>query len=202
MKSKINKNLKTSDTKNVRSELSKSMTTRTKILSLSVLSLCALVLTLVTSSPAFASFHEIELHSTEALLTFSEENSMNIEGNYLMFLDNDWQILFGANYEQLGDLLTRAGVTVGGVYNFGAPDHNEKYYVKPQLTYNNFDVAGNSESVFYISGVIGKRFPIFKNDQYTVNYTPSIGVSIPLSNTNNFDTIISVSLVGLSLVFK
>lgn len=202
MKSTINKNFETSDKKNIGSESIKSITKKTKTLSISFLSLCVFVTGLITTAPAFASFHEIELHSTEALLTFSEENSINIEGNYLMFLDNDWQILFGANYEQLGDLLTRAGVTVGGVYNFGAPDHNEKYYIKPQLTYNNFEVLGNSESVFFISGVIGKRFPIFKNDQYTVNYTPSIGLSIPLSNTENFDTIISVSLVGLSLVFK
>jgi hypothetical protein len=168
----------------------------------SILSTIIFALGFMTTTSAFASFHEVELHSTEALLTFSEENSINIEGNYLMFLNNDWQLLFGANYENLGDLLTRAGVTVGGVYNFGAPDHNEKYYIKPQLTYNNFEVLGNSESVFYMSGVIGKRFPIFKNDQYTINYTPSIGLSIPLSNTNNFDTIISVSIVGLSIVFK
>lgn len=152
--------------------------------------------------PSFASFHEVELHSTQAFLRFSEENSINLEGNYLLFLNNKWQILFGANYEKLGDFVTRGGLTVGGVYNFGALDHNEKYYIKPQLTYNNFEVSGDSESVFYMSGVIGKRFPIFKNPEYTINYTPSIGLSIPLSNTDNFETVISVSLLGLSLVFK
>lgn len=151
---------------------------------------------------SWAMFHEVELHSTEAIIGFADETSINIEGNYLMFINNDWQILFGAEYDKQVDILTRAGITVGGVYNFGAPDHNEKYYLKPQLTYANVDFLGRSASTVFLSGVIGKRIPIFKNNQYTINYTPSVGISVPLSNTDDFDTVFSVSIVGLSLVFK
>ncbi len=152
---------------------------------------------------SFAAFHEVELHSSKALISFSDETSIDLKGNYLMFLDNDWQILFGAEYDKQADLITRTGLTIGGVYNFGAPDHNEKYYVKPQLTYASADVFGNgSESTVYVTSVVGKRFPIFKNDYYTINYTPSVGISVPLSNTDAFDTVFTVSVVGLSLVFK
>lgn len=154
------------------------------------------------SSTAFANFHEVELHSTRALLSFSDGSSIDMKGNYMYFLNDDWQLLFGGSYEKTGDLLTQTGVTIGGVYNFGAPDHNEKYYVKPQLTYASNEFNGFRESGLLISGVIGKRIPIFKNDSYCINYTPAIGVSIPVTNTDAFDTTFSISLIGLSLVFK
>jgi hypothetical protein len=151
---------------------------------------------------SYANFHEVELHSTEALLTFSEQNSINLEGNYLLYMNKDWQLLFGGKYEKYGDALTRSGISLGGVYNFGATNHNEKYYVKPQITFNNFKQQGFSDNVTYVSGVIGKRIPIFKGANHTINYTPSIGLSIPLSNTDNYDMVVSVSVIGLSIVFN
>lgn len=150
----------------------------------------------------YANFHEVELHSTRALLTFSEQNTINLKGNYLLFLDNDWQLLFGAEYDQLNDDQSRMGLAAGAVYNFGAPDHNEKYYIKPHLIYANYNDFGTSESVIFLAASLGKRIPIFKNDYYCINYTPSVGVAIPLSNTDTFDTVFTLSLVGLSLVFK
>jgi hypothetical protein len=158
-----------------------------------------LFLSLVTAS-AKASFHEVEVHSTKALLTFSEENSMDIEANYLLYLNSNWQLLFGAEYESYGDLQKRSGIALGGVYNFGAPDHFNKYYVKPQINITQYEANGQSENVTYISAVVGKRFPLFTGS-YTINYTPSIGISVPLNNTENFDTIFSVSLVGFSILF-
>ncbi len=152
------------------------------------------------SNLTLAAFHEVQLHSTEALLSFSEGNTIDIEGNYQYYINPDWQILFGAEYEKYGDLLTRAGIALGGVYNFGAVDHNEKYFVKPQFNYVSTEVSNNGENALFISGVIGKRFPIYKGT-YTLNYTPAIGISVPVSNTDNFDTVITISLVGLSLVF-
>lgn len=157
-------------------------------------------LLILFSIPSFGAFHEIELHSTEALLTFSEGNSINVEGNYMYYLNNDWQILFGGEYEQYDDFLTRAGIAVGAVYNFGAVDHNEKYYLKPQLNYVMTEAIGDSENGLFISAVIGRRFPLYKGS-YTLNYTPSIGVSIPVTNTDYYDPIVSVSIIGLSLVF-
>ncbi len=158
------------------------------------------IFTLIFSTPSFAKFHEVELHSTEALLTFSEGNSINIEGNYLLYLNKDWQILFGGEYEQYDDFLTRSGIAIGAVYNFGAVDHNQKYYVKPQFNYVMTEALGDGENALFISGVIGRRFPLYKGS-YTLNYTPSIGISIPVTNTDYYDPIVSVSIVGLSLVF-
>ena len=155
---------------------------------------------LLFSVPGFAAFHEVELHSTEALLTFSEGNSINAEGNYMYYLNTDWQILFGGEYEQYDDFLTRAGIALGAVYNFGAIDHNEKYYLKPQINYVMTEAIGDNENALFISGVFGRRFPLYKGS-YTLNYTPSIGISIPVTNTDYYDPIVSVSIIGLSLVF-
>lgn len=160
------------------------------------------ILNLLFLNPCFASYSEIGLNSTEALVTFSEEDSLNFEGLYLLYLSRSWQLLFGGEYEQYGDVLTRAGITIGSSFNFGARDHNETYFIRPQFTFASVEVEGNSGSTTFLSGVFGKRFPVFKSERYTVNYTPSIGVSFPLSNTEDFDTVFSISIVGLSLVFR
>lgn len=161
-----------------------------------------------------ARLHEVELHSTEAVVQFGDATSFNVEGNYLFELNSTWQLLFGLKYDQANSDNIRAGVSLGGVFNFGAADHNNKFYLKPQITiarydylytdndgFGGFTIEDASDTTTFISLVFGKRFPIFTGGSYTVNYTPAIGVSVPLSNTDKYDTVVSVSVVGLSLVF-
>lgn len=168
---------------------------------------------LFLSSQAQARLHEVELHSTEALVQFSEVTSVNIEGNYLFELSSRWQVLVGGKYERTNADISRAGLSLGGVYNFGAADHNQRYYLKPQITFAFYNYQAYvddgfsgyyedaSDTTTFISLVFGKRFPIFSGANYTVNYTPSVGVSVPLNNTDLYDTVFSVSVIGLSLTF-
>lgn len=167
-----------------------------------LLSLKLFALGLFVSAPAFANFHEVRLHSTEAAISFGDGTGVDLEGNYAKYINKDWQIEGGLSYQKNGDRSTRTGLSLGGVYNFGALDHNEKYFIRPQLNHLSIDEGGASESAIFISGVFGRRFPLFKSDQYTLNYIPSVGLSIPMSNTDVFDTVFTVSIVGLSLVFK
>lgn len=173
----------------------------------------SLIVGLFLSFNAQARLHEVELHSNEALVQFSSETVVNVEGNYLFELNSQWQLLAGGKYERMGSDSSRVGLTLGGVYNFGATDHNEKFYIKPQVTFAYYQFQyfyssggtvyadDDSNSTTFISLVFGKRFPIFTGGAYTLNYTPSIGVSVPVTNTDIYDTVFSLSLIGLSLVF-
>lgn len=174
----------------------------------------SLFLGLFLSLSAQARIHEVELHSTEALVQFGDSTSMNVEGNYLFELNSVWQILAGVKYERANSDNSRAGITLGGVFNFGAAEHREKFYLKPQLTiarynyvyaewdgFGGFNNISANDTTTFISLVFGKRFPLFISDTFSVNYTPSVGVSVPLNNTDVYDTVFSVSVVGLSLVF-
>lgn len=166
-----------------------------------MIKLISTILFVFIGTTANARMHEIEIHSTEALVQFSDETTANIEANYLFEIDSTWQVLTGAKYEIINADQSRMGFTVGGVYNFGAADHNEKFYIKPQVNFTYFDNFYGSDSVVFISGVVGKRIPIFKGTNHTLNYTPSVGVSVPVTNTDEYDVVFSVSLIGLSLVF-
>lgn len=176
--------------------------------------LFGLILSVSLCSTSQARMHEVELHSTQALLQVSDEAVVNLEANYLLELAPSWQVLFGAAYDRANSDTYNAGLTVGAVYNFGATEHNNKYYLKPQLNvaffkygYDYYDSLGfhysgsDSDTTVFMSLVFGKRFPIFEGESYTVNYTPSIGVSVPVNNTDLYDPVFSLSVVGLSLVF-
>lgn len=119
----------------------------------------------------------------------------------MFYLSKDWQLLVGGEYQQYGDFLTRAGFAAGAAYNFGAIDHNRKYFIKPQFNYIMAETYNSSsEDGIFVTTVFGRRFPLFSG-RYTINYTPSIGVSVPITNTDTYDTLFLVSLIGLSLVF-